>query len=159
MSDYLRRAYAAALNSPDPSTQVGAIAVTADGYITGVGWNHIPASSGIDHATVDRETKYRCVVHAEVHALITSRDLVHTLFGTWAACPQCAASMIAAGVQRLVVHDAPRKLAETTNPGWTEAVAEGHRMLRAAHVDIVEHTGPIDAEPILIGGHLLVPSC
>jgi deoxycytidylate deaminase len=158
MTDYLARAFHAATQSPDPSTQVGAIAVTADGYIVGAGWNHIPRSSGVDHATVDRETKYRCVVHAEVAALISATELVHTLYGTWLACEQCAAAIITAGVRRVVragvITSAPSRTAT-----WLESVAAGDEMMRSAGIEIVTVEGPIAAPAILIGGVLVDPSC
>ena len=61
--------------SKDPSTKVGAALVRPDRTIVSVGFNGFPRGV-LDHAEryQDRSTKYEMVVHAEMNALLSSRE-------------------------------------------------------------------------------------
>lgn len=153
----LAGAYFMAYCSRDPSTQVGAVAMDAEGRTVGGGFNHIPVGTGIDIDTCTREQKHACVVHAEVHALLRASVQVHTLYVTWFACEGCASAMIAAGVQRAVAHAGCGKAFAKMTPSWDAPVARGHAMLRNAGVQMDFIEGPITEEPIRIGGRLWSP--
>ena len=61
--------------SKDPSTKVGAALVRPDRTIAAVGFNGFPRGV-LDHVEryEDRPTKYEMVVHAELNALLSSRE-------------------------------------------------------------------------------------
>jgi dCMP deaminase len=61
--------------SKDPSTKVGAVLVRPDRTIAGLGFNGFPRGV-LDHPERydDRPTKYEMVVHAEMNALLSSRE-------------------------------------------------------------------------------------
>lgn len=92
--------------SRDPSTKCGAVIVRPNRSICSTGFNGFP--QGMDDRSEwydNRDEKYIRVVHAEVNALLFSRESVsgYTLY-TWpmACCPRCAVQMVQAGLRRLV---------------------------------------------------------
>jgi dCMP deaminase len=92
--------------SKDPSTQVGAVLVSADGKREYLGYNGFPRGVE-DHPEryADRASKYAYVVHAELNAILKAgRDSEGATLYTWplATCNECAKAVIQAGVARVV---------------------------------------------------------
>jgi dCMP deaminase len=95
--------------SKDPSTQVGAVLVNHN-RVVGLGYNGFP--EGMDDSPeryLNRELKYKLVVHAEVNACITAGDKAEggTLY-VWPSfalppiCNECCKVAITAGVSTIV---------------------------------------------------------
>lgn len=92
--------------SKDPSTQVGAVIVRPDRTIASVGYNGFPRGvKDDDDRLSNRELKYQMTVHAEINAILSSREPLHgyTIYVTpFQPCSQCAASIIQAGIKEVV---------------------------------------------------------
>lgn len=153
--DWLRRAYRNAAHSPDPSTQTGAVLLDYDGgEVIGDGWNEFPA--GVEQTPArlsNRDVKYQLIVHAERAALYDAatrcrRLLGTTLYAPWAACPQCAQSIIELGVTRVVGHRAALDRGKL-HPNWAAAVELGLKMLDEAGIEYDLYDGPIGNTPVL----------
>jgi len=93
--------------SKDPSTKCGAIIVRPDRTQAGAGYNGFPR--GVDDSPElydDRTAKYARVVHAEVNAILNSKDPSlqgYTIY-VWPfmTCERCAANIIQVGITRVV---------------------------------------------------------
>ena len=102
---YLNLAEAAKLRSKDPITQVGAVIVNADNRIVSLGYNGMPQGAD-EYDLWDNKDEY--VLHAEVNALANAARngtsvLGGTLYVTLTPCIGCARSIIAAGIEHVVV--------------------------------------------------------
>lgn len=122
-------AYEVATQSHDPSTQNGTLIIWK-GEILATGWNHIPDLTGDRLAEVlaDRNLKYPRVIHGEVDAIanaaaygVPTRGL--TMIAPWAACFNCAATMMRARIGKLVVHG-PRM--RKGHPHVSGQIVKGH---------------------------------
>ena len=107
--------------SKDPSTKVGAVLVRPDRTIAGLGFNGFPRGV-LDHPERydDRPTKYEMVVHAELNALLSSRESLegYTLYVTpLPPCSQCAAAIIQRGIGKVVIA-MKKDLPETWAKKW-----------------------------------------
>lgn len=92
--------------SRDPSTKVGAVIVRPDKTIASVGFNGFPRGMSDDpELYANRELKYSRIVHAEINAILHTREALHgyTLY-TWplAPCDRCAVTVIQSGISRVV---------------------------------------------------------
>ena len=107
-----------ASQSLDPSTQVGACLISADGEIVSTGFNQPPKGWPIDEFPFERNadeigmenTKYNYINHAEFKCLNAARfskeemskmTLVVTLF----PCCHCAQRMIDSGIRKIIYLD------------------------------------------------------
>ena len=136
-----------AANSPDPSTQNGALLATPDGVPLWdtVAWNTFPF--GVDRSEVrwERPAKYTFVEHAERnaiyaaarHGISTSRL---TLVCPWAACADCARAIIQSRIDRLITL-APER--HTTHARWDESIEAAMTMLSEAEVTVTYLEDPI----------------
>lgn len=101
----LSLAVAVASRSRDPSTKVGAVIIRQDKTICSMGYNGFPRQME-DKAEWwnDREEKYYRVIHAEMNALLNSKEPVTgmTLYVTHPPCEHCAKHVAAAGIARIV---------------------------------------------------------
>ena len=95
--------------SKDPSTQVGAVAVSSHTRaILATGYNGFPRGVPDDPSWLeDREQKYPRVVHAESNVICHAARHGSSLEGatryvTHAACPDCAGKIINAGIAKVV---------------------------------------------------------
>lgn len=150
LASYLKRAYATAQKSNDPSTHVGATLVTAnaDGSRqnqTVYAHNEI---IGVDHDSTrfDRPKKYDYVVHAEERAIAHAarygaRTEKGFMYAPWFACMDCARHIGEAGIRQVVGHDTP--FAHTPE-SWIETIQRAHRMLVEDYgVELYVYTGEI----------------
>lgn len=89
--------------SKDPSTKVGAVIVRPDKTIASVGYNGFPR--GTDDTYESREDKLLRTVHAELNAILSSREPLHgyTIYVTpLCPCSNCAAAIIQSGITKVV---------------------------------------------------------
>lgn len=100
-----------AKRSKDPSTQVGAVVVTQDNRVIGVGWNGMPKAQNNDlvfpwgkNSEDPLKNKYMFVVHAEPNAILHASESVRgcTMYLTWYPCCDCAKTIAQAGISKLV---------------------------------------------------------
>lgn len=139
MEAELRAAWCAAGNSRDPSTQLGAVVVSACGQHRIAGWNHFPAGTP-ESLWHDREQKYARVIHAEQHVVVRAASRGVSLYGAtlfcpWACCVRCAGFIAGSGIQELVVDaEAMRRSPDR----WAASIRDGHEILRANNIAIRE---------------------
>lgn len=92
--------------SRDPSTQVGAVIASANRRIVSVAYNGFPQFvDDADERYLDRDLKYKLIVHAEANALLfANRAPVGCELFTWPfpPCSRCAGLIIQAGIARVV---------------------------------------------------------
>ena len=126
--------------SKDPNTQVGACIVNARNRIMSVGYNGFPTGCDDDAFPWEREgdsydTKYPYVCHAELNAILNSRDsnlegcrIYVALF----PCNECAKAIIQSGIREVIyISD---KYADTMGTRASK------RMLSAAGVKLTKLT-------------------
>ncbi len=91
-----------ATRSPDEDTKVGCVLVDDRNRIIGTGYNGHPR--GIDGKPTSRPDKYRWMIHAEQNAILfaTRRLENATVYCTHLPCPNCALSLVAVGIRRIV---------------------------------------------------------
>jgi len=111
---FMDLARAASARSKDPRTNVGAILIGPDRRILSLGYNGFP--DGIleteERWTSAEKDKY--VIHAEVNALANAARSGVSTDRSWAVitlapCPNCARTLIAAGIKAVVVDAATTK--------------------------------------------------
>ena len=156
----LRRAYRVADASPDPSSQVGAVVSSLDGFILGEACNDFTKGIAATSETLHRSLKYQMIEHAERAAIFAAfgslrgntRDLI--MVAPWAACADCARAIVLSGIRILVRH---ADAMERTPERWHESREVGDRIMRAADVEILEIAGHLDATPVLMNGERWTP--
>ena len=107
---YLELATLVGTWSKDPSTKVGAILVRPNNSIAATGFNGFPP--GHDDSPelyLDREYKYKHVVHAEMNALTFHGQPApgFTLYTSFPCCPDCVQVAASRGVTRIVQPSLP----------------------------------------------------
>lgn len=136
---FLNMATLVASWSKDPSTKCGAVIVRPDRTIASVGFNGFPKYSS-DHPSLyeDREEKYARTIHAEVNAILHSREPLngYTMYTMQEphigySCDRCTAHVIQAGISTVV--SAPRVM----NPRWDESIDRGISMYTGAGVTLI----------------------
>jgi dCMP deaminase len=92
--------------SKDPSTKCGAVIVRPDNTIASLGYNGFPREiEDAAHLLIDREEKYKRVIHAEMNAILHAKEPLegYTLYVfPFLTCERCAVHVIQAGIKRLV---------------------------------------------------------
>ncbi len=102
-----------AMRSKDPSTQVGACIVDNNHKIVSVGYNGMPTGINEDEIPWGHgeglESKYLYVCHAELNALLNTRDGPGlkgcSCYVTLFPCNECAKALIQAGIKELIYKD------------------------------------------------------
>lgn len=165
---WLRRAYInAKKNSPDPSTQCGAVLVPEGpaGYKNTqicFGINRFPKGVKVTPARLaDRDTKLAFMVHAERDAIFKAAlrgisTLEATLYVPWFACADCAQAIIQAGIRRVVGH---KQVMDKTPARWVESIQFADTMLDEAGVEREYYDGQLfeDNFKVLFDGTLWTP--
>jgi dCMP deaminase len=101
--------------SKDPSTQTGAVIVSPDNFVVGLGYNGFP--HGVEDTSYrlnERDLKYKLIVHCERNAIISARQNLSgsTLYTyPFMSCAPCAGMVIQAGIKRCVSY-------VNNNPRW-----------------------------------------
>lgn len=132
---FIRLAKEVAGWSKDPSTQIGVILVDDSRRVVATGYNGFPPGIEDDSRLLDREKKYRMVVHAELNALLQAgQDAKDSTLFLWAfagpPCHDCVKHVIAAGVKTVI--GAGPKPPER----WTDSLTLAEEMLREAGVKL-----------------------
>lgn len=118
--------------SPDPSSKIGAVAVSQENLPLSWGWNAFPRKIvSIKEDKVDRPTKYKYVIHAEANVIynatrgnISLRDSKLYIYGI-PPCLDCAKAIIQVGIVR-VTSIARRE----TNESWLKSYEESLQLFR-----------------------------
>lgn len=137
----MRWALLHALQSPDPSTQIGGVLLDPRGRKLHGDCNRMPL--GVSNDNPDGSTrwvrpgKYMMVAHCEHNTILgAARQGLPikgaTLVCTWCACDRCAVDVIEAGLSRMVRIDWPEDAAH-----WTESIGVGDLMLKEAGVEVI----------------------
>ena len=141
----LALAYAKALESPDPSTQNGALLISDAGKILAADCNRFPDGVHDTKERWERPLKYKIIEHAERNACyaagkagIKTDELV--MVCCWATCTDCARAIIQCGVKRLVTH---KQAYDRSPESWKTDIDLALQMLREAGVEFVMYDGII----------------
>jgi dCMP deaminase len=108
---FMQIAKTIAKRSKDPSTQVGAVIVTQDNVVLGLGYNGFPR--GIDESDFPwdnakglplEDTKYAYVCHAEENAVYNANNEIKNakLYCSLFPCNECAKALIQNGIVEVV---------------------------------------------------------
>lgn len=159
----LGQCYREATNSPDTSTQLGAVIVTARGVVKYPTLSHNGFTEGwmIEDADLERPRKYSLIEHAERRAIYRAAKYGIplegcSLYSSWAACADCARAIVESGITELVRHYPPQ---DEATDRWLESVVLGDEIMTAGGVVLTNIHGPIkEGFPILRGGELFDPS-
>ncbi len=160
---WIRLAYEAASQSPDPSTQVGAFIIIGNDIQRNTMSCNEPAGNFTLTETewADRPYKLQVVEHAERNAIYkAARQGIWTegatLVGNWAACTDCARGIVQSGIKTLIRHKVNGVAA---TPGWERSLEIADQILIANNVEIHNITGAIEGAPkCRRGGELFDPS-
>lgn len=106
---FMRMAHVISWRSKDPNTQVGAVVVSNDNIVIGLGYNGFPRHSNDKDFPWDREgdfleTKYPYVVHAEENAVYNSNANTRDsrIYCLLFPCNECAKTIIQSGIKEVV---------------------------------------------------------
>lgn len=134
---FMGLAHLSAKRSKDPSTQVGAVIVSVEHRVVGIGYNGFPNGCSDDEFPWGREgdfgqTKYPFVVHAELNAILNSTQNLKgcSIYVSLFPCNECAKAIIQSGIARIVY--------ESDKYAETDGVKASKRMLAAAGVELVQ---------------------
>ena len=163
----LREAYQVALQSPDPSTQNGALvfevqntSLQSELILIGEGYNKVPRGLGVTPERLnDRWMKLKYTGHAEWHATIAAqrkRALFDFLGPTllvcpWACCTECAKYIGETGVTHVLAHK--QALDKTPkNSEWARDIPIAHSQLAEKGIQLILFNGQVDGPTIRFGG-------
>ena len=159
----MAKAYHNALQSPDPSSQNGAVLVKRQPNgqldIVANGYNHF--YKGIPPEVEDRDKKLQGIEHAERDAIYNAASRgIETqgsiLICPWAACYDCARAIMGSGCDALIYHKQRNAL---THSPWVENVNEALTWIQNSGIYIFEFDGPCsNTKPILVSSKLWSPA-
>lgn len=95
--------------SKDPSTKIGAVAVSDNKLQLSSGWNGFPRGIEDDGRLKNRETKYSLVVHAEMNVIYNAARNGISLVGAslyvygLPICSECAKGVIQSGIKKVFI--------------------------------------------------------
>ena len=158
-NDLLIQAYTEATNSPDPSTQTGAVIVGREGFVIGRGHNTFPTGLQVTPEMLERPLKYTYIEHAERNAVYDMaakgvRTLDATIVCTWFPCAECARAVVQSGITRLVHH---MDAYDRSPDAWKESHKASELILKAGGVQVVDIQGTLGAPAILHCGKTWAP--
>ena len=152
-SEFLAQCIELAGDSPDPSTQVGAIVVGPDREIIGKGINDWACGHSGNRGWIENKQFY--MEHAERNALFQAvragfwRKIGwSTLYAPWSACAECARVISSFGVKRLVRYK-PMMDSEL-GAVWRSSIVAGDEIMKLNGVEIIEVNGSL---PVPDGVH------
>jgi dCMP deaminase len=133
---YLDMAYLVASWSKDPSSKIGAVAVSPKGQVLSTGYNGFPRNiEDSSDRLHDRELKYKYIVHAEMNAIYNATYNGVSLDGSTLyvsglpCCNQCALGIIQVGIKRVVMEG------DVTNDRWAESWSLTKQLFEEAGVE------------------------
>lgn len=128
--------------SKDPSSKIGAIAVGGKGEILSTGYNGFPRHIlDMDERLMDRQIKYKYIVHAEANCIYNATYNGVSLNGATMyvaglpSCSECAKAMIQVGIKKVVMNGNP------FNERWKESVQTTISMFEEARIQYEFITG------------------
>jgi dCMP deaminase len=157
---YLLMAYQEATKSPDPSTQNGAVVVSAGAAGTTVAdHNRFPEKVELTRERLERPLKYEFIEHAERNVIYKCARLgipTHgaTMYVPWFACSDCARAIIQAGIAHVVGH---QRMADETPDRWRDSIGTAMTMLEEAGVRITMIHDVLDGPKILFNERWWTP--
>lgn len=135
---FLGIAEAVSKRSKDPSTQCGAVIVRPDKTIAATGYNGFPRDiEDKPELLEDRDEKLKRIIHAEMNAILTSREPIkgYTLYThPFLTCERCAVHVIQAGIIRVVAM--PPNLAQIER--WAHSFNLARKLYAEAKIEICE---------------------
>lgn len=144
-----------AVDSPDQSTQNGAVVILPTGELLVGDCNRFPSGVAEDPERWERPQKYMFVTHAEHSAVLAAgrQGFLNipgiALASPWAACDRCAVTIIESGIKTLI--RIPYSGSDT-HTRWDDGILVGDLMMRESGIDIIEYSGELDAVPLLRNG-------
>ena len=150
---WMSMAIETARNSPDPSTQNGAVLVRGSfsEFANAAGFNRPATGTRMTAERWERPLKYSFVEHAERNAIydaarrgVKTQGL--TMVCVWAACADCARAIVESGIVELV------RFATPPNKRWDETIEIADRILLEGGLRITTLGRAIAHEPILRDG-------
>lgn len=132
---YMRIASVVSSRSHDPSTKHGAIIADAQHRPLGFGYNGFPAGGDDSCYTTERPGKYRCMIHAEVNAILNSTRRCDgaTLYVTGLPCANCMLIVVQSGIKRVVYGAVESAMIDKDHESFVFAIARNHG------IEMVEH--------------------
>lgn len=133
---FMRLAREIASWSKDPSSQLGAVAISEDNFIVlAQGYNGFPRGIEDDHRLYIRALKYPMVVHAEMNMIFnaarngTSLENSSVYIYGLPCCSECVKGLIQSNVKRVIMCDVKN------DPRWNESFKTSAILLREANID------------------------
>ena len=133
---YLELAQQVSTWSKDPSRQIGAVAVGSKGQVLAQGYNGFPRGMPDNMSWyMDRNIKYKYVVHAEMNVIYNATYNGVSLDGSTLyvyglpVCSDCAKGVIQVGIKRVVMPN------QEIPDHWLESWNLTSRMFNEAGVD------------------------
>lgn len=135
---FVRMAHVIADRSQDPSTQAGAVVVSENNIVVGVGYNGWPRGIKSEDLPWDREgdfenTKYAYVCHAEENAVYNANNTTEgcKIYCTLFPCNECAKTLIQNGIKEVIY--------ENDKYADTPAVRASKKMFKLAKVSMRQY--------------------
>jgi dCMP deaminase len=159
--EFLLQAYKKATESPDPSTQNGAVIpfyhLGFEDYVEAC--NTFPNGVSNKPERLERPLKYNFIEHAERNVLHEAlrrgvRTTGMTMFVPWFACADCARAIIGAGITKVVGH---KRMFDQTPDHWKESIAHAFVMFEEAGVETVLVSTVLNGPEIRFNGQLWKP--
>jgi len=159
---YLREAYKLAMQSPDPSTQNGAIIVRQNNLfsvnkenVIGVGFNCFPKRFAVTSKRMERPQKYSYIEHAERNAVFNAAELGKSpkggiMYVPWFACADCGRAIIQVGIKEVIGSTFPEKWWKETRTeedgakNWYDSRGHAIEMFDESGIVCRWVDGPID---------------
>lgn len=124
--------------SKDPKRKIGAVVVDDSRRILSTGYNGFPRGIiDTEERYLDRETKYKYVVHAEMNAIynatyngVALENSTLYVYGL-PICSECAKGIMQAGIKRVVIY-APNAVSDR----WLDSWSKTKEMFNEAGIEI-----------------------
>lgn len=131
----MRIASAVASRSHDPHTRHGAVIADRRHRPLGFGYNGFPAGGDDSVYTTERPGKYRCMIHAEVNAILNCHGPLDgaTLYVTGVPCAGCMLVIVQSGIKRVVYGFVESVMIDKEHEAFVFDIARNHG------VEMVEH--------------------
>jgi dCMP deaminase len=137
-----RLALRVAIESPDPSTQTGAVILDLNSNeLLSEGCNEFPGGVRYSDQRLERPLKYEFIEHAERNAIFSllrnrheiphDADLV--MYALWAACANCARAIIQSGIRKLYTHGF---YMSEDHANWDDSIKVAFEMFTEAGVQV-----------------------
>jgi len=149
----MRHVYLVATKSKDPRTKIGAVMVK-DGIIISEGFNGFPRKvKDLPSRYLDRQTKYRFVVHAECNSILNAARLGRStdksiLYTNGIPCDNCGKTLIQAGISEVVIH---KQWPEILSEVWRESTETTKIMFQEAGINMRVLDCPLTLRGIVDG--------